>query len=87
MKMLGYLFMLMLFASLAFSVSDERKECLRKCCEMSGGTFIYEQDGCNNPGEGEMECAMQCEEPEDNSCPLALATLELPIGLLLARKC
>jgi hypothetical protein len=82
------IFLLVLLAC-SFALSDAVKQCVKACCENSGGTYLADSNGCVNPGNGSYECSMACQQTPEKpaSCIGAVLPLSLiGIAFVVSRK-
>ena len=86
MKLLPFLVITLLIGS-AFAISDSAKQCVKSCCENSGGTYLPDSNGCDHPGNGSDTCSIACiqNEPKQTTCIGAIIPLIL-LGCAIAER-
>jgi hypothetical protein len=97
MKALPVLFILFLFAPLAFAASD----CEHTCCDRFNGSWDEDFDDCKHPAEGFDTCLSDCEaavwaarpqgpgpaSPENTySCKVGAILATIAVVAFIARK-
>jgi hypothetical protein len=73
------IFLLLLLAS-SFALSAAQAQCVKACCESSGGTYYPSSNGCDSPGSGFDSCAMACQQTSQK--PTTCLGAVLPLFLL-----
>jgi hypothetical protein len=80
MRMLMFAMLIILAGSSFAQLSDAYKTCSQTCCVNSGGTYLWDSNGCESPGPGESECVMstcKLDENQTHQCPIGLVLLSL----------
>lgn len=63
----------LVLSTACFALSEQKRQCVRTCCETYGGTYLVKNNGCENASDEEFECSMNCEnEPKNQTCPGAI---------------
>jgi hypothetical protein len=72
---------LLMLSSACSALSDQRKACVKACCENAGGVYGWEYNSCENSSQSteEYECSVNCKDPPENKwCPIAALLAALP---------
>lgn len=73
--------MLIALAGSSFALTDAYKECIQTCCVNSGGTYLWDSNGCESPGASFNDaCTNPChqfDEPQTHGCIFGAILLSL----------
>jgi len=81
---------LLLVSSACFALSDQRKQCVKVCCENAGGVYGWEYNSCENSSNSDESyaCALNCTDPPEAPwCPIAILPLAITgIAFVFSRR-